>query len=86
MFIASMIEPSGKVLYLPKGFGFTAHEWATDASDAEVFGTEGQARQRILAFIQPPAFWGSERKHKELMQEKYGKNMVNIAPYTNLTK
>lgn len=78
MFIASMVEPNGNVLYLPKGFGFTNHAWALDASQAEVFETEGAARQRLLAFIQPPAFWESERKHQQLMREKYGKNKINI--------
>lgn len=78
MFIAQLISPKGEAVFYPKGFGFTCHAWATSAEGAELFETEAKARQRVLAVVQPPAFWECERRHAQLMREKYGCHTIQV--------
>jgi hypothetical protein len=71
MFVIRFIDPSGAVSYWPEGFGFTAHAHAADLADAKPFADQSSAQRSLNGYVNPPAFWESERRHARLMQDKF---------------
>lgn len=71
-FVVCMRPPGGgPVEYMPKGFGFTAHAHTLDRSKAETWPTVERARQAGDGYRRPPAFWNSEREHRDAMERKF---------------
>jgi hypothetical protein len=73
-------DPKGVVSWYPKGFGHTCHEHAADAAKAETFPDERTAAKRLMGYINPPAFWNSERRHSELMRQKFRNWQCDVVP------
>jgi hypothetical protein len=72
MFIIEMQPPNGApVEYWPEGFGFTSHAHTLDRDQAARFDSEPAAWQRANGYRWPPAFWESERKHRDRMEAKF---------------
>lgn len=70
-FAIRLTPPKGAPEYIPPGFGFTAHAHVTDEAAAERIETRALAERRLWNYIDPPAFWNSERRHNALMREKF---------------
>lgn len=66
-YIIRMTPPTGPVEYLPAGFGFTTHEHTTDPASAWRFPDSGAAGRVLAGYRWPPAFWGSEHRHRRRM-------------------
>lgn len=64
-------DPTGQVSYWPKGFGFTSHKHAETVDNAERFESAATAWRRVSGYVNPPAFWESERRHAELMRIQF---------------
>lgn len=70
-FIICMTPLNGTPEYWPEGFGFSVHKHATRCEDAKVFTSESEAWHRANNYRWPPAFWESERRHRDLMEKKF---------------
>jgi hypothetical protein len=70
-FIIVMTPPDGRPEYWPEGFGFTSHAHATERAQAEIFPDEVTAWQRANGYRWPPAFWNSERAHRERIERRF---------------
>ena len=80
VFVIRFIDPSGATSYWPEGFGFTAHAHAADLADAKQFADRKIAQRSLNGYVNPPAFWESERRHARLMQEKFRNWKFEVIP------
>jgi hypothetical protein len=70
-FIIKFTDPNGVISYMPVGFGFDAHEHTSNEAQAERFDNEAVAWRALYNYVNPPAFWNSERQHRKNMQEQF---------------
>lgn len=70
-YVLRMTPPRGAPEYLPPGFGYTAHEHARAITQAARFDTPQDAMRRGNAYRWPPAFWNSEREHRDRMARRF---------------
>lgn len=70
-FIIRMTPPNAAPEYWPEGFGYTCHAHATRETDAAQFADRATAARIMNGYRHPPAFWDSERKHRENMARKF---------------
>jgi hypothetical protein len=70
-YVIRFTNPAGEVTYMPEGFGFTSHAHVSELALAARFEDPRHAQQRLSGYILPDAFWDSERRHRELMIEKF---------------
>ena len=70
-YLIRLQPPKGPAEYIPPGFGFTAHAHVTDPAAAAQFDTESAAARRMHAYLWPPAFWESERRHRAAQEAKF---------------
>lgn len=80
MFIITMTPPRGPVEYYPKGFGFSCHAHTMDKDSAERFPDADSAWRRANAYRCPPAFWNSERMHRERMERQFRGWRFDVIP------
>lgn len=71
-FIVAMYPPNdAPAEYMPDGFGFTSHAHTLDKGEAEVFPDRARAERRAMNYRFPPAFWESERRHRDAMEKRF---------------
>ena len=80
MFVIRFTDPQGVVSYWPKGFGYTAHEYAENANAAEQFETREAAQRRLNGYTHPRYFWECERRHAKAMEAKLRGWKYAVAP------
>ena len=71
MFVIQFIDPAGAASYWPEGFGFSAHAHAVNLADAKRFADQKSAQRSLNGYVNPAAFWESERRHARQMQDKF---------------
>jgi hypothetical protein len=64
-------DPAGAVSYWPENFGFGVHKHAEELAGAKRFSDPEAAQRSLLSYINPPAFWNSEREHASRMREQF---------------
>ena len=64
-------DPAGVVSYMPEGFGHSCHAHVPDVASAWKLDGEAQAQRILNGYVNPPAFWNSERAHAEKMRAKF---------------
>lgn len=70
-YVLKMMPPHGGVEYIPEGFGYTVHEHTQDKTCAKRFSSKADALRYMGAYVHPPCFWESERRHREMMENRF---------------
>lgn len=70
-YIIQMTNPQGVKEYMPENFGFGVHEHTNDINHAWRFTTREAAGRVLQGYINPPAFWESERRYRDLQRQKF---------------
>lgn len=79
-YIIRFTKPGGIVEYWPRDYGFRVHKHTADVAEAERFDTYAAAQRSLSGYINPPAFWESERQHANAVREKVKNWICEVIP------